>query len=54
MKVRTWALRMGALAIGVFYATAARADWIINGVVQTNIPFWYTLKEAIEAYYGLM
>ena len=54
MKIRTWALRMSALAVGVFYATAARADWIINGVVQSGIPFWFSLREAIEAYYGLL
>ena len=32
----------------------ARADWYINGSWQSGIPFWFTLEEAIEAYYGLL
>lgn len=47
-------MRVSALAVGIFYATAARADWIINGAWQPCIPFWYSLEEAIAAYFGLM
>lgn len=32
----------------------ALADWYINGQWQPNIPFWFTLEEAVAAYFGLM
>lgn len=44
----------GGAAVGMLNATVARADWYINGQWQPCIPFWYTLEEAIAAYFGLM
>lgn len=53
MRFRTWALRVGATVVGTCSAAVARADWYINGQWQPCIPFWYTLEEAVAAYFGL-
>lgn len=53
---RFWkgAVVIGGTAVGMVNAAAARADWYINGQWQPLIPFWFTLEEAIMAYYGLL
>lgn len=53
MKFRTAFTKFSAFATGMvvlLMPRLAHADWVINGQVQTLIPFWYTLEEAVCAY----
>ena len=52
-QIRRYAtVGMLATAVTLVVATAAQA-WTINGTEQQNIPFWYSLKEAVCAYMGI-
>lgn len=45
------ALTVGAVTTTTMVAMPTPAQaWTINGSEQPNIPFWYTLKEAVCAY----
>lgn len=49
-KLRRW-LAAGTLAVTLTLGAAQGAQaWTINGSEQPQIPFWYTLKEAVCAY----